>query len=72
MTDLHWYGFEMETRALIEVEAETIAEAIAQAEKSAGAYVVRGRCLDGYNDGEGRLDLAQAAMFAEIRATAGE
>jgi hypothetical protein len=65
-----WFGFEMEKGSTIEVEADTIAEAITQAESATGRLVVRGRCLDDYDDSTGRADLGLAAMFAEIRATA--
>jgi hypothetical protein len=66
---LHPYGFEMEQGVEIEIEAETIRDAMAQAERETGRVVVRGRCLDDYDETTGRADLRLAAMFAEIRAT---
>lgn len=67
---LRWFGFELEKGAEIEIEAETIREAMQQAERESGRFVVRGRCLDGYDETTGRADLGLAAMFAEIKATA--
>jgi hypothetical protein len=64
------FGFEFRGGSTIEVDAETIADAIADAERQTGRIVQRGRCLDGFdNDGPGRADLALADMFAEIRAS---
>lgn len=62
------YGFELIGGSVIEVDAGTINEAIVEAERQTGRRVQRGRCLDGYTPDGFRSDLAQAEMFAEIRA----
>lgn len=44
------YGFEFEGGAEVETDAPTLAEAIAQVEAGSRRTVLRGRCLDGFDN----------------------
>lgn len=53
------YGFYLNNRQTLDLDADTLAEGIAAAEKATGARVLLGRSLDGYDPDTGdRADLA--------------
>ena len=44
------YGFEFERGGEVEADAPTLADAITEVEASSGRTVLRGRCLDGFDN----------------------